>query len=292
MLIYLDGANCPNCQLPRIREGFEFLGHKVTDYITEASLIYSNNPSKTRTQILKDKINGKLKENVKLIFNVLDIPEWCFPNYDLRELHQELLQADCVTSISKYVQGQLLRYFGLNSTVIYNPAKKINDDLRKNGIKKWPYRAMMVGRLGDPSKRAALGINALLMAGFKENEVAIVGSEPIGWGAYQGNVSDEKLNELYNSVDYVVMTSLGEGLGLPALEGVMGGAIPVVCHDLTTFNEFYPPEFGNYPNPYSIASFLLKDKNLIDISKVRENIGDKLNYAHVAQKILEVYEKL
>jgi hypothetical protein len=289
MKIYCDGSRFYGDQISRIEQGFIELGHEITSYIAESDIVFSNNPSPTRAQIIKDRNEGKLKAGVKLIFNVLDIPEWCFPNVNLQSMYDDLIQADQVTSISEYVKNQLLRYFNLNSSVIYNPTKPINNFQRKNGIKKFPqYRAMMVGRLRDPSKRAELGINALILAGFKESEVAIVGSEPIGWGSYEGVVTDERLNDLYNSVDYVIMTSLGEGLGLPALEGVLGGAIPVVCHDLTTFNEFYTSEFGNYPNPYAISSFLKKNKNLFDIEKIFPNISCKTNKIEVARKILDL----
>jgi hypothetical protein len=293
MKIYTDGARFYGDQISRIENGFVILGHEITKYITDADLIYSNNSSPSRSQIIIDKKEGKLKRDCKIIFNILDIPEWCFPNYDLNTIHKELIEADHVTCISKYVQSQLYRYLGINASIIYNPAKDVNDAQRINGIKKFPqYKAMMVGRLRDPSKRVELGVNSLILAGFKESEVAIVGSESIGWGSYEGVVSDEKLNDLYNSVDYVVMTSLGEGLGLPACEGVLAGAIPVVCHDLTTFNEFFTDEFGNYPNPHSISFFLRKDKNYFDIKKLQINIKEKLDKLNVSERIINIYERI
>jgi glycosyltransferase involved in cell wall biosynthesis len=293
MKIFTDGSRFYGDQISRIENGFIILGHEITKHITEADLVYSNNPSPSRFQIIKDKKDGKLKKDCKIIFNVLDIPEWCFPNYDLNATYRELIEADHVTCISKYVQSQLYRYLRINSSIIYNPAKDINDSQRINGIKKFPqYKAMMVGRLRDPSKRVELGINSLIFAGFQESEVAIVGSESIGWGSYEGIVSDEKLNDLYNSVDYVVMTSLGEGLGLPACEGVLAGAIPVVCHDLTTFNEFFTYEFGNYPNPHSISFFLRKDRNSFDIKKLQSYIQEKLDKVNVSNRIIKIYERI
>jgi hypothetical protein len=293
MKIYCDGSRFYGDQISRIEQGFVQLGHEITPHPHEANLIYSNNPSPSRGLILKDKCEGKLQPNCKIIFNVLDIPEWCFPNYDLNATYLELKQSDHVTCISEYVKTQLNRYFGLNATVIYNPAKDITDAQRKSGIKKFPqYRAMMVGRLRDPSKRAELGVNALILAGFKESEVAIVGSEPIGWGSYEGVVSDERLNDLYNSVDFVVMSSLGEGLGLPALEGVLGGAVPAVCHDLTTFHEFFPPEFGSYPNPHSLALFLLKYPKSFNLDAIKKKVTEKTDKINVAGKIIKIYERI
>lgn len=292
MKIYTDGARQNTAQINRIDKGFKELGHELTQNVFEADLIYSNNQNGFWGQIIKEKWNSNLKSGARIIFNVLDIPEWNFPNYNLQELYNQLIEADKITCISQYVQSKLLNYFRLESTVIYNPIKEINNEQRKAGIKKYPqYKALMLGRLCDPSKRAKLAIESLLLAGIKEGEVAVIGSEPIGWGRYLGVVRDDVLNDLYNSVDFVMMTSLGEGMGLPALEAIMAGAMPIICHDLTTFNEFFPKWLGNYPSPYAIAFFIKNNKQKVE-EHLRKQIVEKFHFKKIARNILNVYDNL
>lgn len=291
------GARGATCQLPRIEQGFIDNGLSET-HDGKPSFVYANDSGGWQAAI---DYHDAVSPNSKLILNVLDIPEWNLPQgYDPKSLEPLLARADAVTVISEYVGRQIVRYFNFVPWVVYNPIKPINSDKRKAGQRPYPeYKAMMVGRLRDPSKRANLGVQALILAGFEEGEVAVVGSESIGWGTYLGVVSDTVLNDLYNSVDYVVMTSLGEGLGLPALEGLAGGAIPIVCHDLTTFAEFYNRN-GCYPNAHSIANLLKKFQNDPAFLAKTKDLALKLSVGvpmafsgqAVASRILGVYDKL
>lgn len=293
MKIYCHGARAHGTQIDRIEKGFEEAGHTVVLLPEEADIIYSNDSSPGRDSIIESKKSGILK-NKTIIFNVLDIPEWNFPNFNLEQMKQELSHADVVTCISKFVQVQLFKYFGITSYIVHNPIKDVSPEKRSAGIKNFKHKVAMVGRLQDPSKRARLAVESLILAGYKESDVAIVGSQPIGWGNYLGIINNQELNDLYNSVDYVVMTSLGEGLGLPALEGCVAGAIPVVCHDLTTFNEFYPQLLGNYPNPHCIAMFL-KTANTPDNFNIVKQVGciirEKLSGKSVARNIINAYHE-
>ena len=67
------GSDGYTCQIPRIKEGIEQLGHTLSE--DSPDLIYSNDP--------KGYVRGlELKEkypNAYLIFNFLDIP-WHWPN--------------------------------------------------------------------------------------------------------------------------------------------------------------------------------------------------------------------
>lgn len=288
--VFTDGSRGSSCQLDRIDQGLLANNCQFVSDFTKADLIYCNNFNENTQLYIDAKRNGSFTGC--LIFNVLDIPSWNFPNaFDLKEFYDKLIQADYVTSISQYVYWQLHRYFKLNSHIIYNPIQDINNEIRLKGEKPYPYKAMLIGRLRDPSKRASLAVNALLLAGYKPEEVAIVGSESIGWGSYLGVISPEELNKLYNSVDFVCMPSIGEGLGLPGLEALVAGAVPVVCSDLTTFGEFYHPFFGNYPNYHDIAFFLGRGYNFYknSLESMRENVLNKLTKDKVAKNILRLY---
>jgi len=153
----------------------------------------------------------------------------------------------------------------------------------------------LVGRVNDPFKRGFLAIQSLVMAGFHENEVVTVGSENPNWGTYLGIVNDTLLNDLYNSVDFVMMCSSFEGLGLPGLESMAAGAIPVVCHDLTTVAEFYPPHMRNYPSPQCLSLFLRKRLDNPEILQAEHDylMNSVFTYQfkkeQIAKNILDVY---
>jgi glycosyltransferase involved in cell wall biosynthesis len=236
---------------------------------------------------------------ITLLLNVLDIPEHS-PNCDFGALDARLSKATSITCISPFVHSQIQRIFGFNAAVIWNPIKAINSDERKAGVKKYPYRFLMAGRLRDPGKRAELAIRALIAAGVKEEEVAVVGGEWPNWGTNLGIVDDEKLNSLYNSVDFVMMTSQFEGLGLPCAESLAGGAVPILCSDLTTLQDLgVPRRWGCYPSVYSLGHWILTLLNnpalLASEKQVAEQIGQtirtELSGRRVAERLLQVYQQ-
>ena len=248
------GARFCQGQIDRIDQGLNSIGGIQDD--VNPDFIYCND-SGFYDEALKFK--KEISPNSKLIINILDVPSmYIGKNFDLGKMFNQIKEADALTSISYFVQGQLIHYFNMYSTVIYNPIKDINFEQRKAGIRKYPFRAMLVGRINDLYKRGNLAIQSLIMAGFQEHDVVIVGSENPNFGTYLGVVDDEKLNDLYNSVDFVLMCSSFEGMGLPGLEAMAAGAVPIVCSDLTTVSEFYPRHLWNYPSPQCISLFLRK----------------------------------
>lgn len=289
------GARCATCQIDRIEGGLTSLGAVEGD---NPDFIYANDSG-----WYEDAIRAKgIYPNAKLILNVLDICEHCFPNVDLSKLYRQLKQADAITVISPYVQSQIHRYLGLYSHVIWNPIKPVSPTKRLKGEKPYPqFKAAMIGRLNDSGKRSSLGIQALRHAGFNETEVAMIGPEFPGWGARMNIVSDEVLNDILNSVDFVVIPSLFEGLCLPLAESLVCGAIPIVCHDLTTLPDFDLPRYwGCYPSAYSMAyrmkylinhpEILAKEKELA--LQIGERLGEKMSGKAVAQNIINIYNRL
>ena len=49
---------------------------------------------------------------------------------------------------------------------------------------------------------------------------------------------------------------MSEGIGLPMIEGMICGAIPITCSDNLTAKEFLPPDFICEPNAQSIVNKL------------------------------------
>jgi glycosyltransferase involved in cell wall biosynthesis len=299
MKIYTEGSRHWGGQVDRIDQGFQQLGHEVIKTISDADLVYINNP--WFDQIIEDKRLGRIRG--KIVMNVLDVPVH-LKEYDPAKLAAQLGHADAVTSISQYTCGTLRRHCGLESYVIYNPIKRVYQapDLAEKPFFKFAH----IGRRYDPNKRAAQAFAALQILGFTERDICLVGNEG-GWGTYLGVLSDQNLNIVYNSVQFVLCTSEIEGLGLPAVEAMACGAIPVVCKDLTTREELLPssvfPEYlgVDASNPVTIARFIekfLKDEAAMTEFRYRlyfhycNNLAHKLSGIGVAKAILSVYDRL
>jgi glycosyltransferase involved in cell wall biosynthesis len=298
--IYTHGADHVTCQLPRIKDGFIVLGHEITPNIEDADLIYSNNP--WWDDIINAKRTGKVKG--KIIFNILDLCPHC-QDFPMDRMRAQILEADTITVISETVKKDCLERLNpnLNYNVIYQPKMGVHRTEVQNKLN---YKVLFTGRINDFNKRSALAIRALSLLGYKNSEVAVCGTENGGFGSYLGVLDEEKLNALYNSVDFVVCTSLNEGICLPMIEAAACGAIPIICKDMSTREEFFPsslfPEYLEVePNPQSIAKFISRfsqDNDAKEKFKQRlhfhflENLEINFNKTFVASKILEIYNKI
>jgi len=293
MKIFTSGARCVGSQIERIEEGFLQLGHEITTDITSAGLVYANNA--WYDEIIEAKKAGKIKG--KIVFTVLDLAPHV-PDFPVQKLKEQLVYADHICTISKFVQQDLKNRAGFDSTVIYQPIKKVY----RTGVKKHNFKAMLVGRVNDPAKKAVESVQALIAAGLNGGDVITVGREqPFYGGAWANSVNDEVLNEIYNSVDFVMCMSTSEGMGLPALEAMSVGAVPVLPRDLTTHEEFFPtqvfPEYEFVKDAETAKDFMLtlmRDKERMCEMKTRlvnhfERFWrENLNGDGVAKKILEV----
>lgn len=260
--VFALGGVSPLSQINRVKEGLAVLeGVTLTDHFGGASVVYCNDAG-TYEEALEAKDDGRLRKGAKLVFNVLDLPEHLFPplgdfTHDkLIHLRDSLVRADAITSISPFVKGQLQRLMALQSTIIYQPIKDVSPARRLAGERPYPFKVLLAGRTRDSNKRQqTIGIPALIMSGFGEDEVAVVGGEYPGWGTDLGIVSNSVLNDLYNSVDFLMHPSALEGLGIPPLEAMVCGAIPILCYDQSTFADIshYPLYWGCYPSPTSVA---------------------------------------
>lgn len=306
MKIHCVGARFYGGQVDRIEAGFVELGHTVTPYISEADLIYYNNPPFDAA--IQDKERGAIKG--KMIFCILDLP-FHISSFDYDALGAQLAHADAICTISQYVQWQVKTRLGRDSHVVYQPIKPISALKLIGSIDRpTPNLFLHCGRRHDVNKRAALGVHALQILGVPSENLALVGGEPgIGippWGTYIGVLVDQNLNGVYNQCDFVLCTSALEGLCLPVAEAMACGAIPVVCRDMTTRTELLPPAlFPEYeevePNAPSVARFIAQ---FINNDDRKREFKERL-YAHyqstwawrlsgraVAQAILNVHSSI
>ena len=239
------GADGYTCQIPRIKEGMESLGYILSE--ESPDLIYSNDPrGYVKALSLKQKY-----PNAYLILNFLDVP-WHIENIRKQTnllVKNFLLKADAVTAISFRVQKDLSKFYDKEVHVIYNPAKDVyfDEKIKKNNV------FLYVGRANDPIKRIKLVHDSLAEIPEGLKNIKICGTENPGFGNYQGVIPDKNLNELYNSSKFVLLPSKSEGIGLPMIEGMICGAIPITCSDNLTAKEFSPPDFICEPNAEAIV---------------------------------------
>ena len=104
--ISIFGADGYTCQMPRIKEAMQSLGHILSEDSPE--MIYSNDPTGyEKAMRLKKKFPHSF-----LIFNFLDVP-WHMPNVDKQTkllVEHFLAKSDAVTAISYKVKGDLAKF--------------------------------------------------------------------------------------------------------------------------------------------------------------------------------------
>ena len=268
-----------------IKEGFQILGHTISN--ENPDLIYANDP-----RGYNEAISLKKKHpTINMIFNLLDIP-WFMPNIlnQTKMLVNDYLnQADAITVLSEKVKKDLSQFSDRKIHVIYNPVRDVYYD---ENIKK-ENQFLFVGRANDPNKRFSLIKESLSKIKDGEKKIKICGEENPGFGNYLGYVSDKKLNELYNSTKYLLLPSKYEGIGLPMIEAMICGTIPITCTDNETAKEFLPLDFMCDSNADSILKHI---ENLNKNYKAKQEIAFKLaekykeqfNKTRIAKNILSV----
>ena len=242
------GADGYVCQIPRIKEGMEALGHVLSE--ESPDLIYSNDPRGYEKALLLKKKCPK----AYLILNFLDMP-WHMPNIQKQTellVKNYFLKADAITTISFKVKKDIGKFYDKEIHVIYNPIKDVyfDENIKKNNI------FFYVGRASDPVKRFNLVRESLLKIKDGEKNIKICGLQNPNFGNYLGIIKDQELNKLYNSSKYVLLPSASEGIGLPMIEGMICGTIPITCSDNLTAKEFSPVDFICKPDAQSIVNKL------------------------------------
>jgi len=280
------GADGYVCQIPRIKEGMEALGHVLSE--ESPDLIYSNDPRGYNKALLLKKKYPK----AYLILNFLDMP-WHISNIQKQTellVKNYFLKADVITTISFKVKKDISKLYNKKIHVIYNPIKDVyfDENIKKNNI------FFYVGRASDPVKRFNLVRESLLKIKDGVKNTKICGSQNPNFGDYLGIIKDQELNKLYNASKYVLLPSSAEGIGLPMIEGMICGAIPITCSDNLTAREFSPPDFICEPYPQSIINkieelnkeYEAKRKIALEFGKKYKIQFDKKN---IAKNIINIF---
>lgn len=272
-------------QISRIDQGLKAIG---CSFVEESpDIVYSNNDM--YDDILDYAKNQKKKPFI--ILNVLDL-QIGNPKYDLIKVKEQLLEADAITCISKTVQKQINEVLSLDAEVIYNPIKDIKYDPKVG--KSIPF--LYIGRANDPRKRFSLIKETF--KNYKEinQTLVICGSENPNFGIYTGILSDEDLDLLYNSCKFLLLPSSFEGLGLPMIEAMVAGSIPITCNDNLTAVELSPKEFISDPDPKAFMTKLIEiSKDYSKFQKISLEYAEKykilMNKNTVAQSIIDIYKR-
>ena len=284
--ISIFGADGYTCQMPRIKEAMQKLGHILSEDSPE--MIYSNDPTGyEKAMCLKKKFPSSF-----LIFNFLDVP-WHMPNVDKQTkllVEHFLAKSDAVTAISYKVKKDLAKFLDKKIEVIYNPIKDVfyDESIKKNNT------FLYVGRANDPVKRTNLLKQAFSKTVNGIIDIKICGSEDPGFGTYLNVVSDQELNKLYNSSKYLLLPSKAEGLGLTMIEAMICGSLPIACSDNETAKEFLPKDFICEPNSQSILDKIEELNKEYDVKrKLALKYGKKykiqFDKMSIAKKILSIF---
>jgi len=271
-------------QISRIDQGLLDLHCKLNEENPE--VLYSNNDM--YDDILEfSKIQS---QKAFVILNVLDL-QIGNPSYDINKVKSQLLQSDCITCISKTVQKQIKHELNLEANVIYNPIKDVTFDPSINKKNLFLY----VGRANDKRKRFSLIKNFIKNTDL-ENSLIVCGSEYPDCGKYAGIINDNDLNYLYNASKFLLLPSSFEGLGLPMIEAMVTGTIPIVCEDNATAKEFCPKEFICKPDSDSILNKIKEiNRNYNYYRSIALEMGchykKLMNKNQIAQNIINIYQK-
>ena len=201
-----------------------------------------------------------------------------------------LKKADVLTTISNKVKKDLSKFYDEKIYVIYNPIKDVylDEKIKKNNT------FLYVGRVFDEVKRFKLVKEILSKIKDGEKNLKVCGLKNPEFGNYLGIVKDKELNELYNSSKYTLLPSKAEGLGLPMIEAMICGSIPITCSDNLTAKEFSPAEFICDPNAQSIINQIKKlEENYEEKRKLAIEFGKKykvqFDKKNIAKNIIDIF---
>jgi glycosyltransferase involved in cell wall biosynthesis len=201
----------------------------------------------------------------------------------------KLRSVDAIISVSKYTKNEIVERLGISEDRIYVVPNGVNLP-PLNGVRgsRKPVDQLRVGSLGSVLMRKNLEVLAPAFKMYKEDSkrgvkliraglplsvplksalLNVLGEDGLEeWG----RVSEEKLEDFYQSIDVMVIPSLYEGFGLPVLEAMARG-IPVISSDATSL-----PEVGadaalyfDPLSPESLSECLLKLEDVDLYEKLR-----------------------
>ena len=286
--------------------GWVRLGRRLPSLLTNEALVHATNQTLSF-----------IKTSKPLVVTVHDIVEMLQPQdkmafYVNRYLYSGIERAEHVMVVSEYTKKTVMDYYGLpgdNISVIYNgvnravfyPIEHFKETVgyktlvRELGVTGKQPVILYVGS-DHPRKNLPVALQAFagLLPQYPQAVFLKVGAAglPSGRAAtldtvdklsirehvkFIGDVSDERLNELYNSADVFVFPSRFEGFGMPPLQAMASG-LPVVTANITSLPEVVG-QAALMHDPDDVAAFTASMLEIIQ----RQDVADRLAQAGIAQ---------
>lgn len=215
-----------------------------------------------------------------IIANVLDFAEWVGGNEKTEEYVNEFCKkATKVTGISNKVIDQL-KFRGIDASMFYYPSQ-VDDSIIKivEGIPKHK-KVISFCRLGDPGKGIKDAVDAFDYSKISSDGwlYILTGPEPPTFSLPDGvrylkYMGRDILYRFVASSKATLMPSFGEGLGLPAIESLLVGTMPIVrridpVQQIMGDQAIYVNDFDEFAGVFlNLESGVYDDKKL-DVSSV------------------------
>ena len=224
MKLYIEGFRGPWGWVPEYERVSKFEISTAED----ADVIFQCDPANWKQ-------NEKYLGKKFVIANVLDFAQWVGGNPETEEYVEKFCKrANLVTGISKDVIDRLHER-GITAKMFYYPSQVDHKTIKWFTDVPKKKRIISFCRLGDPGKMIKEAVGAFVdsKAFYEGWEYSLVGPEAPNFPLpidvrYHGYVDRTQLYGMVASSSLTLMPSMGEGLGLPAIESILMGTIPIV----------------------------------------------------------------
>jgi glycosyltransferase involved in cell wall biosynthesis len=235
---------------------------------------------------------GPFRAHGPLVVTVHDLavlrrPEWFnrwTAAYSRIAVPRVVRAAGRVIAVSEFTKSELVSLLGVDADMIRVVPNAVEDVFTATGPRDGGDYVLAVGTL-EPRK------NLARIAAAVEGELRVVGTR--GWGGVEappnvtwlGDVSDERLAELYRGARCLVYASLYEGFGIPVAEALACGC-PVVT------------SAGSAMQEIAVGDAVYVDPT--DVESIREGIARARapvprrgpSWVEIAARTRAVYEEL
>ena len=247
-------------------------------------------------------------------------PEW-HPkgriNYFSKNFFKRIKKADCIITISKYVEREALEVVKIRDCRIITVYPGFSDIFKSDEGEEIKSRIsgnyiLYVGSI-EPRKNLANLLKAyvlmpedikknfkLLLVGFKgwqNREILVLLDKLKGAVNYLGYVNNAELAELYRKASCFVYPSFYEGFGLPPLEAMACGC-PVVVSNVTSLPEVCG-EAAYYVDPNDAESIAGGIEKVLRDEDLRQNMIEKgferaklFSWEKAAKEHLKIFEEI
>lgn len=293
MKLYIQGFKGKWGWIPSFERKYKDI---MSPSIEDSNIIFQADPVRWRE-------TKKYIGNKKIITNLLDFADFGGKPHSAKtiEYTTELAkQSDFVTAISKDVIQKAKISYNIDADMFYYPSEvseyyvKLAEKTRKEKI------ILVVGRLNDKGKKVELIYNAFTKLELYKYgwELHLIGPYPPIFEIKHKGVrflhflDNKNLMEEYATAAIVIQASVGEGLGLPAIEGALCSCLTIV-RGVPPMTDIFGPTGSLYfiDDSFLITALELAVNNYTNIKEeIKPDISHLLNWErNIAFHKLNVY---